>query len=176
VHRRLCDTAGGVEFETDAPSRRMLGNSIKKNRSRTLKTRQNGLRRLQIVDFIKNNPPISDGQIAEKFGVSSARVWQIRTAENIPQYVRQGKVFHCSSCGVRGSKQNKSGMCAKCLKASNLIPLVCDQCSKLFYRRIGWILSPRQPHTGYFCSQQCWGRKVGTRNKGKHFKINLPSL
>lgn len=115
---------------------------------------------LEIENYARQNPCVPITKLGEKFGVTRERIRQIKTRAGIKNNSRDFKGKHCLQCGRKLPQINKGGFCNKCRRAGGIIPLICDECGKLFYRRKGHILNYYREH--YFCSNKCKGKFVGT--------------
>jgi hypothetical protein len=122
------------------------------------------------IELRKATPCLTLQQIGDKLGVTRERVRQLLNKGEMPtKHYHYNSKLHCAKCGKKLFAPSKSGLCQGCW-ASPLVPLICDQCGKLFYRRQLRILNPRQPHTGFYCSKQCYGVHFGTHYGGGHKK------
>lgn len=121
--------------------------------------RQKGPNFEKVLAMRKVTPCISMQEIGEKLGITRERVRQILKSAGQPtkHYVAR---HMCAGCGRKLQSNNKSGYCQKCSKERNRIPLVCDECSTLFYRTKAEVLN-RAKQNGYegkvFCSKHCQG-------------------
>lgn len=114
-------------------------------------------------------------QMSDKFGVSRERIRQILKYENLPTR-HYTKHLNCAKCGTRILLNNKSGYCHKCLVEIHRIPLICDECGRLYYRSECQVIHTaknKQYRGGQFCSNRCrnihrW-RIIGLRNS-RHSK------
>jgi predicted Zn-ribbon and HTH transcriptional regulator len=115
----------------------------------------------KVIELRKSTPCLTLKEVGDKLGVTGERVRQILKKAEMPTYHYFIKRY-CSKCGARIDKNNQSNLCRKCKIGQNKVPLVCDQCGNLFYREPRDVLRRSQPHTGYYCSRQCYGKHFGT--------------
>jgi DNA-directed RNA polymerase subunit RPC12/RpoP len=115
----------------------------------------------QVIELRQKRLCSTCQDIATRVGISRERVRQILKRAGLPT-LRYRAPYLCADCGKPLNRiNNKSGLCLECRIKSNRVPLICDTCGKLFYRKKAEIMSQSQPHTGFFCSKSCWGTKMG---------------
>lgn len=121
-------------------------------------------------------------QLANEFGATRELVRQVAASLGIKRRNRVRMVRVCSSCGKCRTSSSVSGLfCSDCVK----IPLACEECGKLRYEYIDWVLRryddeynakrraaglPSYTTGKTFCSKQCsWSYR------GKHYGWGSPS-
>lgn len=112
------------------------------------------------IELRKATPCLTLQEVGDKLGVSRERVRQLLNRAELPT-MHYKVTNRCSKCGVEVPKSNRSGLCKECKEESHRVPLICDQCGELFYRGQHQVISQSQPHTGYYCSRQCYGKYFG---------------
>ena len=113
------------------------------------------------LELRKTTPCLTLQEVGDKLGVTRERARQLLKAGEMPtKHYHYNSKCHCAKCGKKLKVPSQSGLCHDCW-ATPLVPLICDQCGVLFYRRQAQVLNPCQPHTGYYCSRQCYGKYFG---------------
>jgi IS30 family transposase len=118
--------------------------------------------RKAIVDMRNNNHCATLQDIGDNFHLSRERVRQILKSELRPtsHFIQR---YYCINCGKVYIPKHKSGLmfCSrKCRKQYLMIPLICDNCGKLFYRQQNVVLAIEKYKTTRSittCSYKCRG-------------------
>ena len=123
----------------------------------------------KVIELRKVTPCLTLKEVGDKLGVTGERARQILKKAEMPTYHYFIKRY-CSKCGAKIAKDNQNGLCRKCGIGKNLVPLICGQCGTLFYRQPRDVMNKSQPHTGYYCSRQCYGKYFGQHYGRGHQK------
>ena len=110
----------------------------------------------KVIEIRKSIPCATLQSIADKFGVSREAIrWHLHR-EGLPtRHVVQK--WRCFDCGKILLQKNKTGFCYACLHRQINIPLICDGCGKLFYRRRSVVLRKNPLYKGHsFCCTGCF--------------------
>lgn len=142
------------------------GRNIRKDKKEHLiREPRRGNTAIQAIALRKSSPCLTAKEIGDKLGVSRERIRQILKRDSLPTLRYVSKVY-CANCGKRLLHGNKTGYCKKCLPIIHSVPLVCDNCGKLFIRSQTEVIRDAKDsrYTGrVFCSKQCQGSYAGKR-------------
>lgn len=123
---------------------------------------------LKVIEARTARPCVSIGTLARDLGVSRQRVSQILHAHSMPGPRPKTR---CGRCGApirsRDRSQVRDGnhivrstFCHQCAKDMHFVPLICDQCGKLFYRYKSSVMHDItvRHRQWFFCSPSCRSR------------------
>lgn len=121
-------------------------------------------RNAALCQMARDNPCLSRSAIAVKFGISRERVRQLlkKHGERTKRYAPKKSNRRVCRCGNE-FYGGHSCYCPDC----RAIPIICDNCGKLFARHIMDILRQYNPEdplakaSGFFCSLHCHGVWLG---------------
>jgi predicted RNA-binding Zn-ribbon protein involved in translation (DUF1610 family) len=121
---------------------------------------------------IKSRYPCSTlADIGRELGVSRERVRQVLVRANIQTKIRKVKPF-CKDCGNELTHYNIYERCQKCLTIYKSVPLVCDNCGRMFYRGQSEVIAHSKDirYKGKsFCCKKCSGKY---KSNNKRLMIN----
>lgn len=122
----------------------------------------------RVVAMRRKNPCATMAEIGARVGVSRQRVSLILTRAGLPtRAVHPKKSWECPVCG----RVTEHRFCSDaCLRAWHRVPLICDNCGKVYYRLRSTVtkaVANSRRHS--FCSQRCHGAWLG-KNFGGHWQ------
>ena len=132
-----------------------------------------------IIKYCKDNPCLYYREIASKFNLTYQRIQQIRKVANLPS-AKSLKMRVCEICHKRLKHRNKYNRCREHYSELFNIPLICDQCGELFYRKKTKVIHLVNKHhyNHQFCSNGCqikfiskhYGFQKGAKSRGRGVK------
>ncbi len=117
----------------------------------------------KIIEYIQQNPTAYQATIAKDLQTSRTYVGQVLKDSNILVPHKAAKQYTCLNCGIKITKDSKSGWCVKCFKINNRIQAVCDECDNSYTT----LKSQYKRTKLHFCSNVCKGRHLGKNNRKK---------
>ncbi len=136
-------------------------------------TRKGQATRDAIVALREENPCMKATDMAIRLGVSRERIRQLLVKLDL-QTSFIATIRYCEQCeGPIPSNPRRSKYCSrKCYSDSRHSMYVCDDCGKLFRRRISLVITHEARGYQYkFCDRRCLGSYAGTHwgwGKDKH--------
>jgi ribosomal protein S27AE len=116
-------------------------------------------RRKSIAKMRKKFPCYTLQQIGNEFGISRERVRQVlNLMGEETKNLRMITPDQCQRCGEIVAKQRI--YCGKCQHELHNVQLVCDQCGKMFWRRVSQVLTypKRGIYNHHFCDRDCFNQ------------------
>lgn len=125
----------------------------------------------RIKQLRENNPCMVLREIGECVGVSRERVRQVLNKAQLRTRAWSDLLRICPNCDKEFQATNRKSIhCSRSCQAQfTWIPIICDTCGVLFYRRQSVLMANlRNPnhsfgYTGehYFCSRSCFAKWLG---------------
>ena len=115
----------------------------------------------EVIKYRKKNPCFSGTEIGRHFGISSQRTNIILKGAGVKTTsTKWGKSTICPVC--KEKKAWGSSICGKCYKDAHNVPLICDQCGKIFIRQQSKVLTAvKNGQTKVFCNNKHKGQYLG---------------
>lgn len=127
--------------------------------------------RTHVIAIRKKDACATLQQIGDHVGVTRERIRQILVEANLrTSSIRRNQTKVCLNCGeIYKAYRGKYFCSLKCYYNYCKIPIVCDGCGNLFYRRKCDLIhyTPRRIKVGFkitnasYCSSECFGRQIG---------------
>jgi hypothetical protein len=120
-----------------------------------------------IVEYRLKNPCLTLQQVGDKFSLTRERIRQILVEKHSPtrKFIQK---YLCLNCGNVNPRQNKKFCSRECCFEFHQVPVICDQCGKMFKRRVSNLLSYPTRHGSHnhtFCNRHCLGVWAGKHHK-----------
>jgi uncharacterized C2H2 Zn-finger protein len=115
----------------------------------------------EVIKYREENPCLSGSEIGKHFRISRQRTNIIlKEAGMQTTSTKWGKGTICPDCGNK--KGRGSVTCRECYGNRHMVPIVCDQCGKVFTRSKSQVLYHTvKNHQKTFCSRKHLGQYVG---------------